>query len=208
MLLSKSLRKQLEESASAYQAALRGEERVHQYLQGRGITGETALSYRLGYVAQALPGDGDYVNRLAIPYITADGSVVDIRYRSLSDSGPKYLSRPGAVARLFSVRSLLTPGDTIYITEGEIDAVTLNQIGLPAVGIPGANQFQKHWSLLFADFDNVKIICDGDQAGRDFGKRLSQEIEGATVIHLADGLDVNEIYVSHGEEVLREAVAA
>jgi DNA primase len=208
MLLSKSLRKQLEESASEYQTALRDAPVVHQYLQGRGLTGETALSYRLGYVAQPLPGDGDYVNRLAIPYMTADGSVVDVRYRSLTDSGPKYLSRPNATARLFSVRSLLAPTDTMYITEGEIDAITLNQIGLPAVGIPGANQYQKHWSLLFADFDTVKVICDGDQAGRDFGKRLAQEIEGATVIHLPEGRDANDIYVNDGEEALRQAVSA
>ena len=159
-------------------------------------------------MAQALPGDGDYVNRLAIPYITADGSVVDVRYRSLNDSGPKYLSRPNATARLFSVSSLLTQGDTMYITEGEIDAITLNQMGLAAVGIPGANQYQRHWSLLFADFDTVKVICDGDQAGRDFGKRLSQEIEGATVIHLPEGRDVNDIYVNEGDDAVRQAVAA
>ena len=205
MLLSKSLRKQLEDAAKTYEAALAP---AVPYLQGRGIKKETALSYRLGYVAQPLPGDGDYVNRLAIPYITADGSVVDVRYRSLNDTGPKYLSRPNATARLFSVSSLLTQSDTMYITEGEVDAITLNQMGLPAVGIPGANQYQRHWSLLFADFDTVKVICDGDQAGRDFGKRLSQEIEGATVIHLPEGRDVNDIYVNEGDDAVRQAVAA
>jgi len=148
------------------------------------------------------------VGRLAIPYITADGSVVDVRYRALSDSGPKYLSRPGAPTRLFSVKSLLRASETIYITEGEIDALTLNQIGLPAVGVPGANGFQQHWSLLFGDFDSVKVICDGDSAGRDFGKRLAQEIEGSTIIHLPDGMDVNEIYASEGEEAVRQAVTA
>lgn len=208
MKLSPSLRKSLESATRKYEADLRDSEAAIKYLQGRGISGETALSYRLGYVGEPLPGDGDYVGRLVIPYITADGSVVDLRFRSLADGGPKYLSRPGAVSRLFSVKSLLTPSDTVYVTEGEIDAITLNQIGLPAVGVPGSTQNQRHWRLLFEDFEQVKVICDGDQAGRDFGKRLANEIEGCTVIHLDDSLDVNEIYTSEGEEALRKAVAA
>lgn len=159
-------------------------------------------------MADPLPGDGEYAGRLAIPYITADGSVVDMRFRSLTQEGPKYLSKPGAVSRLFNVKDLLTSSDTIYLTEGEIDAMTLHQIGIPAVGIPGANQHQRHWRLLFEDFDQIRVICDGDQAGRDFGKRMAAEVENVTVIHLDDGLDVNEIYTSGGDEALRKAVAA
>ena len=165
---------------------------VAKYLAARGISDETARSYRLGYVESPLPGD----------------SVVDIRYRATGDAKPKYLSRVGAAPRMFSVSAFLNAGETIWITEGEVDAITLNQCGIPSVGIPGAMQWQRHWGLLFADFDSVKVICDGDQAGKDFGKRISQEIEGATILHLPEGKDVNDIYVEEGLDALREAVVA
>lgn len=179
-------------------------DQVATYLTGRGIAKTTARMYRLGYVAE-----GEYAGRLAIPYITADGSVVDIRFRSLDASvTPKYLSRHGAGARLYSVGSILAAGVTLYITEGEIDAMTLNQIGLPAIGIPGATQWERHWSRLLLDFDHVIVVCDGDQAGVDFGKKIIEKVENATLIRLPDGEDVNSIYTTQGEEALKGMVAA
>lgn len=172
--------------------------RVTEYLQARGIEAQTARTYRLGYAA-----DGEYAGRLAIPYITADGSVVDIRYRALTpEQNPKYLSRPGSKSHLFSVGSLLADGDTVYITEGEIDAITLNQCGLNAVGVPGASNWQEHWKRLFDDYDHVIVVCDGDQPGRDFGKKVAERIEGATAIHLPDGEDVNSMYVNDRDALL------
>lgn len=205
LTLSESSRKSLEHAVTVYESS-RGS--VAKYLAARGISDETARSYRLGYVESPLPGDSEYEGRLAIPYICANGSVVDIRYRATGDAKPKYLSRVGAAPRMFSVSAFLNAGETIWITEGEVDAITLNQCDIPSVGIPGAMQWQRHWALLFADFDSVKVICDGDQAGKDFGKRISQEIEGATILHLPEGKDVNDIYVEEGLDALREAVVA
>lgn len=194
-MLSESQRRSLELAASTYEAAVG---QAAGYLQARGIEATTARTYRLGYVA-----DGEYAGRLAIPYITADGSVVDIRYRAISpEQTPKYLSRPGSKSHLFSVASLLADGDTVYITEGEIDAITLNQLGFNAVGVPGASNWQDHWRRLFDDYDHVIVVCDGDQAGRDFGKKVAEKIDGATAIHLPDGEDVNSLYVSNREALL------
>lgn len=198
-MLSESQRRSLELAAQSYEAAV---DQAAEYLQARGIEAATARTYRLGYVAE-----GEYAGRLAIPYITADGSVVDIRFRAVNPGdSPKYLSRPGSKSHLFSVSALLADGDTIYITEGEIDAITLNQCGLNAVGVPGASNWQEHWKRLFDDYDHVIVVCDGDQAGRDFGKKVAEKIDGATAVHLPDGEDVNSLYVQHGEAVLRAKV--
>lgn len=194
-MLSESQRRSLELAAATYEAAVAG---AVEYLRARGIEATTARTYRLGYVA-----DGEYAGRLAIPYITADGSVVDIRYRALSpEQSPKYLSRPGSKSHLFSVSSLLADGDTVYITEGEIDAITLNQFGFNAVGVPGASNWQEHWKRLFDDYDRVIVVCDGDQAGRDFGKKVAERIDGATAVHLPEGEDVNSLYVTDRDALL------
>lgn len=198
-MLSESQRRSLESAAATYEAAVG---QASEYLLARGIEPQTARTYRLGFVA-----DGEYAGRLAIPYITADGSVVDIRFRAIGpDQTPKYLSRPGSKSHLFSVSSLLADGDTIYVTEGEIDAITLNQIGLNAVGVPGAANWQEHWKRLFDDYDHVVVVCDGDQAGRDFGKKVAEKIDGATAVYLPDGEDVNSVYTQYGEAVLRAKV--
>ena len=202
-MLSSAQLRVLEEATSIYEQNL---DAVAHYLTARGITKETAVRYRLGYVAKPVRGDDEMAGRLSIPYLTT-GGVVDIRYRAVGNTeGPKYLSRSGSKARLFSVTSLLKPSKSIVLTEGEIDCITLNQIGVPAVGFPGANAWQSHWRLMFSDYDEIVVVCDGDQAGRDFGKRLAEKLDGVIVTHLPDGTDINDLYVREGADALKEKV--
>ena len=188
-MLSESQRLSLEEAAARAEAQV---DRVAAYLQGRGIAPQTARTYRLGYAA-----DGEYAGRLAIPYITADGSVVDVRYRAIRDGQtPKYMSRGGSKTHLFSVASLLKPGPNLFITEGEIDCITLNQMGLNAVGVPGVQNWKDHYRLLMEDYDRIYIVCDGDEPGQKFGRQLLDRVYGSETIFLPEGEDVNSMYVN------------
>ena len=47
-------------------------------------------------------------------------------------------------------------------------------------------------------------VCDGDQAGKDFGKRVTERIDSAVTVQLPDGQDINSIYTELGEQALRE----
>lgn len=200
--LSESVRASLEHATATYEKHLTS---ALPYLTQRGISASTARQYRLGYVAEPIRGDDDVAGRLAIPYVTT-GGVVDVRYRSLNGEEPKYRSRPGSQVRLFGVTAFTQDSDTIVLCEGEIDAMTMNQIGIPAVGVPGAKQWKAHWRLLFADYDNIIVMCDGDSSGRDFGKAMAEKIDNVIVVHLPDGSDVNDYYIKHGAEALREKV--
>lgn len=195
VLLSESQRRSLEQAAASYEAHL---DTAMPYLASRGISEQTARTFRLGYVPQ---GD-EYAGRLAIPYLTADGSVVDIRFRAIGDVSPKYISRPQSKVHLFGVAALLDPGPVVWLTEGEIDCITLTQAGLPACGVPGSNSWQPHWRRLFSDYDRVVAVCDGDAAGRDFGKRVIDQIDGAVMVVLPDGQDVNSVYINEGVDAL------
>lgn len=200
--LSRSQKDFLQEAASTYHDKI---DLAYGYLEERGLSVATANMYRLGVVSQthAALGDEDYVGRLAIPYITASGDIVAIRYRSLDSKEPKYLSAAGTEAHMYSVTSLLADSDVVVITEGEIDAMTLNQIGVPAVGVPGAKAWKPHFHFLFEDFDRVLIACDGDQAGREFGRMVADQVNGAIAVHMPEGQDVNSVYVNSGEAELR-----
>jgi DNA primase len=203
--LSVSQRKYLETAVEAYEAQVSVQ--VAAYLVQRGITKEVAHTYRLGGVVEPLVGDEEFTGRLSIPYITRTG-VIDIRYRALApDQTPKYLSRTGSQIRLYNVSALLKPSETIAICEGEIDAITMDAlVGVPAVGVPGSNSWRDHFRLLFEDYSQVLVMCDGDQAGREFGKRIAGEITGATIIHMPEGTDVNDVYVNEGADGVKKRI--
>lgn len=204
--LSGLQKRSLQQAASHYASQIGA---AADYLESRGITTEVANTYQLGVVAQPMPADEDYRGRLSIPYLTVNG-VVDIRYRALGpEQGPKYLSRPNATTRLFNVSALLSPANSIVVCEGEIDTIVMHSVvGVPAVGVPGASNWKPHYRLLLEDFEHVIVMCDGDTAGREFGKQLSHELDNAYAVHLPDGMDVNDCLLAYGPEYLRERVAA
>ena len=174
------------------------------YLNQRGITKEAALSARLGVVNQPEVGHEAYVGRLAIPYITK-GGVVDIRFRSLNPAvEPKYMGMPGAVTKLYNVKDIEKAGNWIAVCEGELDTLTLSKmVGIPAVGVPGANSWKAHYTRLLADFERIYVFADGDNPGLEFARGLSRDLP-VTVVQLPDGEDVNSSYVKNGRDYLLE----
>ncbi len=176
------------------------------YLKSRGITMEVARLARLGVVAEPDTGHEQYAGRLSIPYITKTG-VVDLRFRSLNPAvEPKYMGLTGAETRMYNVLDVERAGDYIGICEGEIDTLTLSGIvGIPCVGVPGANSWKKHYTRLLADFERVFIFADGDQPGMEFARSLARELP-VTIIQLPDGTDVNSMYVQEGSQYFHQKV--
>ena len=114
--------------------------------------------FRLGYVANPEPGHEPYVGKLTIPYITPTG-VIDIRFRSITpDTGPKYLTRPGATSHIFNVNALTSDSDVLVICEGEIDTMIATQVGFAAVGLPGANNWKPFYARVLADWEKIMFV--------------------------------------------------
>ena len=169
-----------------------------EWLEGRGLTVEDAAVFRLGVVDDSSPESAPYRGRLAIPYLTKSG-VVDIRFRTLFSAGPKYLSRPGAKPHLFNVAALWRTSSVIGIAEGETDAMVMDLYGgIPCVGVPGAQLWQKHFACLFADFDRVLVFGDGDDAGREFSRTVASAMENALPVPMPNGMDLSDVYSSQG----------
>ena len=205
MRLSASQKLSLDKAATAYA------QNIHlaaEYLESRGLSLEDAKSVSLGVVSDPQPGHEQFRNRLAIPYITPTG-VMDIRFRALGPQEPKYLGLPGAKTRMFNTNSILSAVDCIAVCEGEIDALTLSlKVGIPAVGIPGANAWKPHYKRMLQDFDTIYIFSDGDQAGQDFAKHLAKELRGIVNLTMPDGEDVNSMFLANGKEYFLEKVRA
>ena len=191
-------------AAKYYHSALHEAE---EYLAERGITMEAAEKARLGVVLDPLTGHEQYVNRLAIPYVTKSG-VVDIRFRSLGHEEPRYMGLTGASTHLYNVGAFFRASTYICICEGEIDTITLDYVcNIPAVGVPGVNNWKKHYTRLLSDFEKVFLFADGDNAGTEFAKSLSRELSSLVIIQAPEGEDVNSMYRVHGADYFKEKIA-
>jgi DNA primase len=200
---SLSQKESLTKAAKYYHSALAEAE---EYLAGRGITMEQATRARLGVVLEPLTGHEAYLNRLAIPYITRSG-VVDIRFRSMDLSEPKYMGMAGATTHLYNVGAFFRATSFISICEGEIDTITLDTVcGIPAVGVPGVNNWKKHYTRLLQDFDKVFLFADGDSAGADFAKSLSRELSNLVVVSMPESEDVNSMYRLNGVDYFQQKI--
>ena len=203
--LSESRKDWLERATAECQANVEG---VLLYLAARHLTdpGFNA-QFRLGLVPSKPTTEGlaQYAGRLAIPYIGPDENVYEIAFRALGDAEPKYLNTGGVTKRLFNLRALVLADETVSITEGQLDALSLETAGLNAVGVAGVQNWKRHHSRLFAGFREVLVWADNDTPGRDFAERLVREMPQARVIS-TQSEDVNACLVEEGVEgILRAA---
>ena len=176
------------------------------YLGGRGLSAETVKEAGFGQCSTAISGQEYLQGRLVIPYIGPKGNIYNLRFRCMEHKdcktegcNSKYMSLPGYPSRVFDVRSLVSADDSIHVTEGELDAVTLHACGLAAVGIPGVENMPAHFPRMLAGFSSVTLWADGDDAGRKFAGTFSKAVPNARVLSMTADMDVNSVYVRDGK---------
>jgi len=209
-VLSTSERKSLVDRVLKYHEQLKSPEGAPllEYLTvERQFSLETIDRFLLGAVVNPDVLDEDARGMLAIPYITKSGPVA-LRFRRPphKETGPKYWQPEGTVLTIFHTLAFFAGEETIAVTEGEMDAITLVQAGIPAVGIPGASAWKPHYKLLFEGYQSVLICADNDDtgAGRKFAAKVSQNVPGPEVVLLPEGHDVNSYFAEHGRQALRD----
>lgn len=183
------------------------DERTEEYLAGRGISRDVAKRFELGTVIDPINGHEEYEGWLSIPYLTAMGSCVSVKFRRLDDGKPKYGQPAGQKQHLYNVSDVLTQSPRIVICEGELDAVVVSGvIGIPAVGVPGVTAWKPHFPKLFTGYDTIYIVgdnddkADGANPGQEFSKRVQSEVSGGVIVTLPPGMDINEFYLTNGKE--------
>lgn len=195
----------LTDAARAFRQSLG--ESAREYLETRGIA-DRAAGHGLGEV----PEDADiewqpYRGMLAIPYYLPDGSVMAIKFRRMGEGTPKYLNTTGSTVPPYNVGAVETAVDTIVITEGEIEVITLGALGIPAIGIAGANAWKPHYARLVEGIPNVVVFGDPDDAGRKFNEDIQKSVRRAVPAFMEK--DINDTYVEDqffGSLKIREAI--
>jgi DNA primase len=123
-----------------------------------------------------------YRHRLIIPFLF-DRSVYGIQarnidWRSKAEDGAKEILI-GSPRIPFNTDILTNEIKQVFLTEGAIDCLSLLEIGLSAVGIPGALGFKREWTALFDDVPEVVIAFDRDEAGSTGTRRVVEAFEAA-----------------------------
>lgn len=171
--------------------ARRAEDAVSNWLMGRGLSSQTIEAYR---IAEQKVGDKTYA---IFPYLR-DGVYVNGKYRNIAEK--KDMRQEGGAEPCLFGWDLIDPkARTICIAEGEIDAMTLHQLGYAALSVnAGAGNHQ--W--IDSDFDRLErfseiLLCyDADEAGqkgaREVAKRLG--LDRCKVVTFGEHKDANEAF--------------
>ncbi|MGW0895907.1 toprim domain-containing protein [Streptomyces goshikiensis] len=196
----------MEEATGTYQAALTAD--AARYLLGRGIGREQAATYRLGVVGdRPFPGHEKYRGMLAIPYLDHSNEPLTVRFRCLQEHDHrafghgKYNTIKDDPPRMYGVGSVHKADSIIEVTEGELDRIILEKLGLHAVAIPGASIWQGRHRRMLAGFNRVRVWGDPDDAGAEFTARICRALRSAKGMRLSAG-DVTDTYVQQGAEAL------
>lgn len=188
--LSDSRVELLTTAARTFSASLGGAALAH--LTERGLA-DTAVEHGLGSV----PGDTTpewkpYVGMISIPYLTMDGECVAIRFRNLTEGGPKYLQPAGSSLSVYNLQAVASTQRTIVITEGEFDCLVLAKLGYAAIGMPGASSWKPSYARLIDGFDKVIAWGDPDDAGRKFNENILDSVRRSTAAYM--DVDINDAY--------------
>lgn len=172
---------------------------TREWLLGRGLEAATIQSASLGWDAAR--------RSIVMPYFNPDGTVRSYRWRNMNRE-PKYESQKGGRVHLYNVVATREP--RVWICEGEFDALLLCQLGYPAVGVAGTQNFKPEWKYLFVHCDEVSIVFDGDDAGRTASRKitghLAPYVTKLRMIQMPDEKDVTDLYKENAE-ALKELVA-
>ena len=150
---------------------LRKEGKVFKWLtETRQIPSEILEQYRIGESR-----DGESV---VFPSYTVDGKLNSLKFRNITDKSKMFVLPKGAPKMLFGIQAVPDSQEDLFITEGEIDAMTLAAYGFPAVSVPfGAKwpgsdgkdpnaEWIEHDYEWMVRFIEVYLCLDADEPGK------------------------------------------
>jgi hypothetical protein len=158
---------------------------MHPYLNGRGVTPDSARYFGIGLHR----GKGLMEGRVVIPIHDDHGILVAYAGRSIDGMEPKYRFPPRFRKSmvLFNLHRAVGCGDSVVVVEGFFDAVNVHQAGLPCVvALMGCSLSRQQEALLQEHFREIVLFLDGDSAGRRAGPAIARRLVSRTSTRLVE----------------------
>jgi hypothetical protein len=157
----------------------------------------------LGFVGNlgnlAGPDGSDIADKGWVAFPSVEGNkVVSVKYRSIVRKKPGGFSRqPGMATALFNTETI-SSFDPVFVVEGEIDCLTLEQAGFNSVSVPSAGTKltpDMKDTLMLAEC--VILAGDTDPTGSAYLEKLWKELgERTYLLKWPDGFkDANEFFL-------------
>lgn len=149
---------------------------------------------------------------LRIPIIDKDGKILFSKYRRSprTTEGPKYRYEKGSTAQLYGADMLakLFPSMPVIVVEGELDALALRSVDIPAVSSTGGSKtWNAEWAEMLKPFQ-VILAYDADVAGVEGMMRVHTMLPSARIAWLPVqyGKDPTEMLKEGKEDEIRQAL--
>ncbi len=154
---------------------------VMTYLLSRGLTATTLTAFRIAEQTGRIkfPRLENNPATILFPFLR-DGELVNCKYLALARPGGKKqtLQEGGCEPCLFGWQAIPENARHVVLCEGEIDAMTWYQHGIPALSVPmgGGAGAKQDWIESDYDrlqrFDTLYISMDMDGPGQDAAKEI------------------------------------
>ncbi len=149
---------------------------------------------------------------IVVPVFDVEGSIVTLYARHSADGKKQHMFLPDRSKGLWNIASIKTYPEIILV-ESIIDALSLQMAGHHnVISIQGTNGFNNGQADLLSEHgvQNLIFLLDGDEVGRNTGKRLIAEKTTSfsnTVCTLPDSYDPNSYLTEYGPQKLAEFLA-
>lgn len=185
-----------------------GEGRPDPYFTGRGLSDETVR--RFGLLVE---------NGYAVLPVFAEGVCRSVCRRAIDPAvEPRYKNSRGAMQLWNGAAMERAAGKALFVTEGIFDALSLEELGFPAVALCGAANtgklVQKIDEYVPVAWPEMVILAgDSDAAGQGMNGKLREQLTArgiaCAVLALPDGCkDVNEALVQNRDALQAACEAA
>lgn len=136
-------------------------------------------------------------NRMMVPFIDTNGSVIGFTARVVGQGEPKYLNTPETILfnkskyifGLYQAKESIRRNNYVVIVEGNMDVISSHQAGVKeAVATSGTAMTEQHLKILSKLTSDIRLAYDGDEAGVKATERA---------IMLAGNLGINLTVISN-----------
>jgi len=133
-------------------------------------TDDVALEDGTCYVEEV----GNEVPAVEIPYADRDGELLTNRYRITVGGDDKFRWEKGTTTTLYGLHKLEEAEKVGYVllVEGESDCHVAWYRGLPAVGVPGVDNWRDGWAKHLGGIPKIFVVVEPDEAGKKLWRSL------------------------------------
>lgn len=181
------------------------------YAFSRGLTFSSIGHYKLGFEPRKI---SKLHNRLLFPVFDHVGTLVSIQGRAIRDDVvPKYyhtkFNKRDVVYGLFDVAEMAVRIGTLAVVEGNIDALSFFEEGVPAVATQGSQITSAQAGVISRFVSRVVVYADSDEAGKKGAANTCETLAEwgivSSLVKFEEVKDATEARQKYGSGFLRSS---